>query len=271
MQKVTKALFKIYEKIQLSRRRENVEEAVEGVTEEEGILGAEEEVFVARSSPCLGCPSNIDVNSTEVKDLANFALSALENAANSDKIQSVVRIEKATSQVCTKHIKMRVHNVTDNSFFLQVVSGSLYVLTIELVDTNCLRSENADRSKCQPNLTEGTRRMCTVGIWDQPWLNSKQIREPQCVSPSLTVVRRSIKDESDVKTGRSLTPISSDDEEAKDIAAFALNRLDSFDDNSKKRILVTVVEGTSSVRSIYYFLIWIELSFIILNYCFTNY
>lgn len=213
--------------VQLASRRENVEESVEGVTEEEGILGAEEEVFVARSSPCLGCPSNIDVNSTEVKDLANFALSALENAANSDKIQSVVRIEKATSQV---------------------VSGSLYVLTIELVDTNCLRSENADRSKCQPNLTEGTRRMCTVGIWDQPWLNSKQIREPQCVSPSLTVVRRSIKDESDVKTGRSLTPISPDDEEAKDIAAFALNRLDSFDDNSKKRILVTVVEGTSSTE-----------------------
>lgn len=122
------------------------------------------------------------------------------------------------------------------------------MLTIELVDTNCLRSENTNRSTCQPDLTEGTRRMCTVGIWDQPWLNSKKIREPECVSPSLTVVRRSIKDETDVKTGRSLTPLSPDDEEAKDIAAFALNRLDSFDDNSKKRILVNVVEGTSNVR-----------------------
>ena len=127
------------------------------------------------------------------------------------------------------------------------------MLTIELVDTNCLRSENTDRSKCQP--TEGTHRICTVGIWDQPWLNSKQIRGPQCSSPNLTVVRRSIKDSNDgVKTGRSLTPLSPDDEEVKDIAAFALNRLDSFDDNSKKRILVTVVEGTANVRHKIFFM-----------------
>jgi hypothetical protein len=44
----------------------------------------------------------MDVNSTQVKELANFALTALEDAANSDKVQSIVRIEKATSQVFIK-------------------------------------------------------------------------------------------------------------------------------------------------------------------------
>ena len=124
-------------------------------------------------------------------------------------------------------------------------------MTIELVDTDCLRSENTDRSKCQPNeSTEGTHRICTVGIWDRPWLNSKQIREPQCSSPNLTVVRRSIEDSNDgVKTRRSLTLLSPEDEDVKDIAAFALNRLDSFDDNSKKRILVNVVEGSANVSN----------------------
>jgi hypothetical protein len=130
------------------------------------------------------------------------------------------------------------------------------VLTIELVDTNCIRSENTDRSQCPANeLTEGNHRQCTVGIWDQPWLNSKQIREPQCSSHNVTIVRRSITDSNDgVKTARSLSPLSPDDEEVKDIAAFALNRLDSFDDsNSKKRFLVTVVEGTASVRNFSYY------------------
>lgn len=92
--------------IQSFCRRENVEEVEEGEAEEEGVTEVEEEIFVSRSAPCLGCPSNIDVNSTEVKELAEFALSALENAANSDKIQSVVRIDKATSQVyTTKYIQ----------------------------------------------------------------------------------------------------------------------------------------------------------------------
>ena len=83
-------------------RRENVEEGGEEETEdEEEGAEVEEESFVARSAPCLGCPKNIDVNSPEVIEMANFALSSLENAANSDQILSVVRIVKATSQVRT--------------------------------------------------------------------------------------------------------------------------------------------------------------------------
>lgn len=82
------------------RRRENVEE---GEEEEEVEEGEEKEVaeepFVARSAPCLGCPVNIDANTEQVKEMANLALSALENAANSEKVQSIARVLKATSQV----------------------------------------------------------------------------------------------------------------------------------------------------------------------------
>lgn len=126
------------------------------------------------------------------------------------------------------------------------------MLTIELVDTNCLRSENSDRSKCQADLVEGKRRICTVGIWDQPWLNSRQIREPECNSPSVKIETRSLKDaKAGVVTGTSeFAPISPGDEEAKTMASFALNRLDSFDDNTKKRVLVKVVDGTVHVSPI---------------------
>ena len=57
----------------------------------------------------------MDVNSTLVKELANFALTALEDAANSDKIQSIVRIEKATSQVCIN--KASSNRYFKNKFF----------------------------------------------------------------------------------------------------------------------------------------------------------
>ncbi len=126
------------------------------------------------------------------------------------------------------------------------------MLTIELVETNCLRSENVDRSKCPADLVEGKRRVCTVGIWDQPWLNSRQIREPDCNSPAIKIETRSLKDtKAGVVTGTSeFAPISSDNEEAKTMATFALSRLDSFDDNTKKRVLVKVVDGTVHVSNI---------------------
>ena len=69
--------------------------------ESEDLEGREviEEPFVSRTGPCLGCPTDMDVNSPNVKEMADFVLLALENAANSDRVQSVARIVKATSQV----------------------------------------------------------------------------------------------------------------------------------------------------------------------------
>lgn len=92
-------------------RRESVEEVEEGENEEE----IEEEVAVARSAPCLGCPANMDVDSIQVKELANFTLSALEDAANCTKVQSILRITKATSQVC-------VDKDSSNRFFKVTIS-----------------------------------------------------------------------------------------------------------------------------------------------------
>lgn len=123
------------------------------------------------------------------------------------------------------------------------------MLTVELVDTNCLRNDNNDRSQCLPDLKNGQRRKCTVGIWDQPWLNSKQVRDPECTFFSAEEKSRSLKDtKAGVVTGtREFSTLSPDDEEVKEMANFALGRLDAFDDNSKKRLLEKVIEGTSHV------------------------
>lgn len=78
-------------------RRENVQ-ADEEADDSEG-EEVEEEAIVARSGPCYGCPAGLNVNSPAVKDLATFALASLEDAANTEKVQSVARVIKATSQV----------------------------------------------------------------------------------------------------------------------------------------------------------------------------
>ncbi len=142
-------------------------------------------------------------------------------------------------------------------FQIQVVSGSVYSLTIELVDTNCLRSENKERSKCQADASNGSRRICTVEIWDQPWLNSKQVRDPDCDASSTDGDARSPK----TTTGgpRETITLSPDDEEVKNAANFALVRLDAFDDNNKKRILIKVLEAFSHVIEFPLFLIFEKL------------
>lgn len=59
----------------------------------------EEETFSARTGPCLGCPTELSTSSPETQELAQYALSTLQSALNSQRIQSIARIVKATSQV----------------------------------------------------------------------------------------------------------------------------------------------------------------------------
>ena len=127
----------------------------------------------------------------------------------------------------------------------QVVSGLLYELTVELIDTSCLRSENKERSLCEADNESGARRTCSVQIWDQPWLNSRKIEEASCSSGS-EIEARSLKT---VLPGhRENISLSPNDEEIKNAANFALSRLDAFDDNSKKRVLTGVVDASAHVR-----------------------
>lgn len=82
----------------VTTRRDGAEDQEEEADDEED-EGVEEGAFTKRSGPCLGCESDVNVDSAEIKEMASFALQALENAANTDKVQSVVRVTKATSQV----------------------------------------------------------------------------------------------------------------------------------------------------------------------------
>ena len=68
--------------------------------EEETGAEVSENPAAGASAFCTGCPSEIDPESETVQELTAFALNALEGAANSGNVQAVVRVVKATSQVC---------------------------------------------------------------------------------------------------------------------------------------------------------------------------
>ena len=58
-----------------------------------------EEHFIAKTAPCYGCPRQLNPDTKENLEKANFALSDLEMATNSKKVMSVVRVLTASSQV----------------------------------------------------------------------------------------------------------------------------------------------------------------------------
>lgn len=197
-------------------------ESEEGESEESSEVV--EEPFVSETAGCTGCPTQLNPNTGDILKKANLALSVLESSVNGEKALSVLRVVKASSQV---------------------VSGTLYKLTVQLAETNCLRGENIEISKCQVD-ENGARHTCTVTLWDQPWLGPPKVKDPLCTEIGAEIESRSL--ETPLIGGpRQNKTLSPDDEDVKMVAEFALSRLDYFDDDSKKRVLVQIHEPKSYV------------------------
>jgi hypothetical protein len=69
--------------------------------DEEEEESAEEEPVMKKRAPCAGCPAELDPEDDAVIGLAAYSLEAIEEASNSDKVQVLERVVKATSQVNT--------------------------------------------------------------------------------------------------------------------------------------------------------------------------
>lgn len=113
---------------------------------------------VKRSS-LRGGELEIDVNDNKIQGLKGYISNELTQRANSLYTKTVVKVFKATTQI---------------------VSGSLTKATVEVADTNCLKSENKSPSECVTS--EQGRQLCEIAIWEQPWLNKKEITQSECHS-----------------------------------------------------------------------------------------
>lgn len=77
--------------------------------------------------PVLGGLQPVESDSPYVKELASFAVTEIDKGLNSPYQQKVLRVVEAKSQV---------------------VAGTLMHLKLELVTTNCLKSEKVGSENC---------------------------------------------------------------------------------------------------------------------------
>ncbi|XP_073996147.1 cathepsin F-like isoform X3 [Rhodnius prolixus] len=115
--------------------------------------------FYRTKRSLVGGESSLDTNDKRVTDLTDYVEDELTNRSNSQYTKTIVKVLNAT---------------------VQVVSGKLTRLTVEVTDTNCLKSENKLKSLCSAS-NQG-QQLCTVAIWERPWLNQKEITQSECHS-----------------------------------------------------------------------------------------
>lgn len=121
----------------------------------------------------------------------------------------------------------------------------MYKLTVELIETNCPLEENVNRVNCRADDGSSTA-TCSVSILHQPSLGTHKVQDPMCTEVGADISSRSLK--TPILGGpRDNKTLSPDDPDVRRVAEFALNRLNTFDENSKKRVLINVHQPRSYV------------------------
>ncbi|XP_047114258.1 uncharacterized protein LOC124794718 isoform X1 [Schistocerca piceifrons] len=101
-----------------------------------------------------------DVGDTVIKDVASFALKAIDRASNSAMKKKIVKILGAKSQV---------------------VEGKLYRLDLEIADTDCLKRDKHLDEECKLSENSETE-VCHVEVWERMWLKNRKVTKLSCGS-----------------------------------------------------------------------------------------
>jgi len=107
----------------------------------------------------VGGEKVVEVDEAKVPELKSYLGEELTSRSNSPFKKTVVKV-----------LEIRT----------QVVSGTLTKVTAEVADTTCLKTDTKQLSECQDN--NQSHQVCTITIWDQPWLGKKEITHSECHS-----------------------------------------------------------------------------------------
>jgi len=102
--------------------------------------------------------NDLDEGSETTRDIANFAHSRLQSRSNSLYLT-------------------RLHAIRDAQ--VQIVAGSKYRMTLDLMETTCHRDQDADLSGCEDR-EHAELQSCTVTVWDRPWLKKRELLSVDC-------------------------------------------------------------------------------------------
>ncbi|GLH11267.1 Cathepsin L [Gryllus bimaculatus] len=173
-----------------------------------------------RSSRPVGAPETADVNDSRIREMADFVLTNLDASSNSPYKHHLIEITNATTQV---------------------VSGTLTRLTLRLGHSTCRKGHDGDSSSC--TLQENSvQKQCTAKIWDQPWLQKRELQSVQCseISGSTRTKRSS---------GLRGAPETADvnDSYIIEMANFVLTNLDASSNSPFKHHLIEITNATKQI------------------------
>ncbi|KAG7334398.1 hypothetical protein KOW79_002805 [Hemibagrus wyckioides] len=100
-----------------------------------------------------------DVNSDDVQNALNFAVTEHNKASNDLYLSQVSKVIKAQKQV---------------------VSGMNYLFTIEMARTSCKKGGIEKVCGVHPDPNVAKPRVCRLMVWNQPWTNTIKLLQNTC-------------------------------------------------------------------------------------------
>jgi len=228
-----------------NKAKETTTEAVVAATD------APEPEVVSKRGPCMGCPTDVsesNLKDQKLQDLASYAVEAFESSydgeKNEDESLQIIRIIKAQTQV---------------------VAGYKYIMKLEAGFYNCSKEKlKSNPEECALNPSR-PRFECDFELIEQSWVGRKEVLSSNCVESQYQEV--SVDDdyeEGQTTTGRYMDYVMEDEdgskrrkrdtnavgkirqadeneEELKDIAKYAIEQLDTIDEDNEARFLVDVL------------------------------
>ncbi|XP_068086038.1 uncharacterized protein [Anabrus simplex] len=168
----------------------------------------------------VGAPSDTDVNSPYIQEIADFSLAELDKQSNALYSRKIVEVVKARTQV---------------------VAGTLVHLQLRLGYSNCRKGHKKQPQECELQ-DEMTKQLCSVEVWDRPWLKERKLTGAKCSGEN---VRRK-KREAEPLLG-ALSDADVNSPYIQEIADFALSKLDKQSNALYAQKIVEVIKAQTKV------------------------
>ncbi|NP_001156453.1 cathepsin F isoform 1 precursor [Acyrthosiphon pisum] len=173
----------------------------------------------------LGGYNDVEADSEKIRELALFSLDSITQQTMSKRSLGLIRVVSAKSQV---------------------VAGINYKIKLLVCEKDSTLGENIvmDPKNC---------RSCDITIWEQSWLNKKNVTKVACSKPSeissftsVAVTKRDIHE--NVNLGAKIS-LNSNDKKVQDIVAYALLSIDRQEGSNKPHVLSKIINVSKQIVS----------------------